>query len=284
MNRLCKFTVLRYVPDENRQEFINIGLLFHSPEDGYVNLELTNNFSRVTAFDDEIDIKFLKLVLEGVQSEFTQTLTDGPSVKDVYMPDFLERTTSIYVNQLQFSPIRVIRSQDIQKDEVNLFRTFVYFDANKSKRITDDVVKSIMNRVFKRSDLVKKQNFNRNIELELGPEEIKLDFGYKPKNDNKSKLIKTLSFDYSRNYSNRATQVAKEWAWNYTKIKNNRTNINNPLIKDTEIDLVTLVYIKEENKNIKTALNILKEVSNIVEAKNQTAIEKFADKILEEIN
>jgi hypothetical protein len=64
MERLCKFAVLRYVPDNNRKEFINIGLVFHSPEDRFIDLELTTNFSRVTAFDDEIDINFLKIVLE----------------------------------------------------------------------------------------------------------------------------------------------------------------------------------------------------------------------------
>ncbi|BBW96531.1 DUF3037 domain-containing protein [Geobacillus icigianus] len=46
MERLCKFAVLRYVPDEMREEFINVGLVFHSPEDGYVNMEITSNFSR----------------------------------------------------------------------------------------------------------------------------------------------------------------------------------------------------------------------------------------------
>jgi hypothetical protein len=139
-----------------------------------------------------------------------------------------------------------------------------------------------MNRVFKKSEVFKR--LDRNIELELGSEEVKLDFGYNLRDKNKSTLIKTLSFDFSKSYSNRATQVAKEWAWNFSKIKDSKHFINNPILKNSDIDLVTLVFVNEENKNIKTALNILKEVSSIVEAKNKNAIELFADRISDEIN
>src|SRR5690625_2045620 len=109
MNKLGKFAVLRYIPNENREEFINIGLVFHLPSEGYVNFKATTNFSRVTTFDDEIDIDFLKMVLSGVESEFTQDLVHGPSYKIVRDINFLEKQTAHYANQLQFSPIRIIR-------------------------------------------------------------------------------------------------------------------------------------------------------------------------------
>lgn len=282
MDRLCKFAVLRYVPDENREEFINIGLVFHSPEDGYINLEITSNFSRVTAFDDEINTNFLKVVLDGVKQDFTQSTVHGPSLDEVNAFDYLERATSIYINQLQFSPIRVIRSKDILKDEKNLFRTFVYFDSHKAKRITDDEVKTIMNRVFRQTEAFRK--LNRNVNLELGSEEIKFDYAYKPKNMDKSRLIKTLSFDFSKSYSNRATQIAKEWAWNFSKIRDKIHVIDHPLVKENEIDLVTLVYFKEENKNIKTAIEILGEASDIFEAKDEKTIELFANRITDELS
>jgi Protein of unknown function (DUF3037) len=280
MERLCKFAVLRYVPDETREEFINIGLVFHSPEDGYVNLEITSNFSRVAAFDDEIDLKLLKLILKGVQSEFTQSTVHGPPIEEVKQWDFLEKHTAIYVNQLQFSPIQVIRSYDIAKDEADLFRTYVYFDTHKSKRITEDEVKSIMNRVFRKNKVFGK--LNRNIEIEVGPEEFKLDYAYERKDS--SKLIKTLSFDYSSRNSAKATQLAKEWVWNYTKLKEKRFTINNPFINKQNIEIVTLVYFSEINKNIKAAVDILKEVSDIIEANNEKTIEKFADEIANDIS
>lgn len=280
MERLCKFAVLRYVPDEMREEFINVGLVFHSPEDGYVNMEITSNFSRVAMFDDEIDIKLLKLILKGVKSEFTQSTVHGPPIEEVKKWDFLEKHTAIYVNQLQFSPVRVIRSYDIMKDEEDLFRAYVYFDSHKSKRITEDEVKSIMNRVLRKNNVLTK--LNRNIEVTVGSEEFKLDYAYEKRNS--SRLIKTLSFDYSNRSISKASQLAKEWVWNYTKLKETRFANNNSFINKQNLEIVTLVYFSEANKHVKAAIDILKEASNIIEANSEKAIEKFAHEIANDIS
>ncbi|OOR56045.1 hypothetical protein BGP34_19960 [Bacillus mycoides] len=282
MERLCKYAVLRYVPDDIREEFINIGLVFHSPEDSYVNLQLTSNFSRVSQFDDETDVKFLKMVLEGVKHDFTQSFTDGPSLQQAKDPKLLEKSTSIYVNQLQFSPIRLIRSRDFLKDEADLFRTYVYFDSHKSKRITDIEVKNIMSRVFRNHEKNIMGNLERNVGVDIGPENIKLDFAFKQ--DKKAKFIKTLSFDYALRNSKKATQLAKEWAWNYEKMQKDKYSINSELILEEEFEIVTLIYFKTENKNIKAALDILSEVSCIVPATTEDKIAAFADEIVGDIS
>jgi hypothetical protein len=281
-SQLCRYSVLRYVPSENREEFINIGLLFHSPKDGYVNLEITKNFGRVTAFDDEIDINFLKIVLEGIQNDFSLSTVNGPSPESVFNWNFIEASTSIFVNQIQFSPVKTIRSSNIYEDEEKLFKTYVYFDVKKNKRITEDEVRSIMNRVFRKNDVFKK--LNRNISVDIGPENIKLDYGLKSRT-NKTRIIKTLSFDYSKQNSNRATQIAKEWVWNFSKIEelNKKRTLNILEFENSmELEFTTLVYFREQNKNIKTALSILKEFSNTIEANTENSIESFATKIVNE--
>lgn len=127
IERLCKFTVLRYVPDEIRQEFVNIGLVFHSPEEGYIDIKFTEDFSRVLVFDAEADINFLKVILKGLKSEFSQSLFKG-SKGSIKKPDFLEEATSIYTNQLKFSPIYTILSRDNKEDFEKLFKRYVYFE------------------------------------------------------------------------------------------------------------------------------------------------------------
>lgn len=280
MERLCKFAVLRYVPDENRQEFINVGLVFHSPEDGYIDMELTTNFSRVTAFDDEIDINFLKIVLNGVKSEFTQSTIHGPSWEDIKDWNYLERATSIYVNQLQFSPIQIIRSTDIHKDFQDLFRTYVYFDVQKPNRITEDQVKSIMNRVLREKQVLPR--LNRGLKVDIGAEEIELDYSYRTKNI--TKLIKTFSFDYAPTRSSQAPIKAKEWVYNYNKLR--KVNFfGTESIDPSNIQIVTFVYTGQtKTKNIITAIKILREESEIIEANNEESIEEFAKKITMELN
>ncbi|MGR9634852.1 hypothetical protein ACU82A_26125 [Bacillus cereus] len=56
--------------------------------------------------------------------------------------------------------------------------------------------------------------------------------------------------------------------------------INSNLITEDEFDIVTVIYFKSENKNIKAALDILSEVSHIVEATNEEKIIAFADEII----
>jgi hypothetical protein len=283
-SKLCRFSVLRYVPNENREEFINVGLLFHSPEDGYVNLKITKNFTRVTAFDDEMDISFLKTVLEGVQQEFMQSTIEGPSPIETSKWDFIKRNTSIFVNQLQFSKVRTIRSVDIYQDEESLFKTYVYFDVKKNKRITEDEVRSIMNRVFKDNKIF--TSLERNINVDLGTEQIQIDYLYDVKNQRKTKIVKTLSFDYSSKQSSRSTQLAKEWVWNYAKLteltSNKKVKIKN-IDTPSAIDFTTLVYYKEYNKNVKAALQILSEASNTVEAKSEENIKKFASDLIDDV-
>lgn len=277
MERLCKFSVLRYVPDENRQEFINIGLVFHSPKDRYINIKITNNFSRVSAFDDEIDISLLKIILDGVKEEFSQTTTSGPAPDELDDLYFLEKRTMIYANQLQFSPIHVIRSVDIESDFEKLFKTYVYFDSIKKKRITDEEVKSIMNRVLKATDAFNK--FERNIKIDIGPEEIELDYAYRTKN--RVKFIKTFSFDYTNRRSIQATQIAKEWAYNFIKLKN-KSNWHTMFSSNENIEYMTFIYVSNENKNIKTAVDILKEETDTIQAKGREDIIEFASKIANE--
>jgi hypothetical protein len=274
MEKLCKFSVLRYVPNENREEFINIGLVFHSPEDQFVDLVITNNFRRLKAFDDEIDVDFLKIVLDGLKEDFSITTTTGPSYRELADWDFLERKTSIFVNQLQFSSIYIIRSIDIGEDFKKLFKTYVYFDTPKKKRFTDNDVRSIMNRVLRTKEVF--QKIDRNISFDIGPQTIELDYKIETEND-KLKLIKTFSFDYSNRGSSQAPVLAKEWAWNFDKLKK-RNNIDRD-------EIMTLVYVgREQNKNVKLALDVLREEANIIKAEDVNEIEKFADNLTKEVN
>ncbi|WP_158591756.1 DUF3037 domain-containing protein [Oceanobacillus halophilus] len=275
MSTLCKFSVLRYIPNETREEFINIGLVFHCPSEGFIDFRYTSNFSRVKKFDDEVDIEFLKLVLMGVENEFTQGTDHGPSLKHISDENFLEKNTNFYSNQLQFSNTRMIRSNNPLRDFENLFKTYVYFDAKKNKRISEQEVKTIMNRVLKKS--ISTNKVSKNYTIDVGSEDITLDFSYESKENLRKKYIKTLSFDYSPKKTKMATQVAKEWAWNFSKIEqiNNNSQIKN--------DLLTVVYFNKPDKNIEIALNILGENSKLFSANNEDKIKEFADEILEDV-
>ncbi|MDD4047741.1 MAG: DUF3037 domain-containing protein [Clostridia bacterium] len=271
--------MLRYVPDEIRKEFINIGLVLHSPEDTYVDIKFTTNFSRVLAFDDEVDIKFLKIVLDGVKDSFTSLkLSKGrPSEEDLRKSEFLNCATAFYSNQLQFSPIYTIRSTNISEDFDDLFKTYVYFDIHKAERITIEKVKSIMNRVIKEKSVKVKRDTSFNI----GAEKIKLDYQYEAKDSHK--LIKMFSFDYqNKNHVYPEPKLAKEWTWNFSRIKQISNNCFEKSNKG--LNIVTLVYVGEKTEGVKIALDILKTESNeVVQVNDAESIEQFANRITNEV-
>lgn len=280
MEHLFKYSIIRYVPDEIREEFINIGMIFHSPELKYVDVKFTKNFKRVQTFDDEIDIKFFKIVLEGIRESFTKTTISGPSDSDLSDINFIENNTFYYANQIQFSPTYLIRTSDYEQDLSDLFRTYVYFDSKKKTRITDDEVKVLMNKILRSKDSFK--NVNRNIRVDIGPQEIELDYAYKTKD--RYKVIKTFSFDYTSKGSIQAPTIAKEWIYNFEKLISSKQYEKTFGVDRDNFDLVTFIYTGDNlNKNTKTAIKILEELTTTIQGKKEEEILEFADNISKEV-
>ena len=71
-----KYAILKYVPNLERNEKINIAITLHYPEIKQLDMIIINNWKRVKSFDDEADIKFLKKYVEDLKEQFTINLTN----------------------------------------------------------------------------------------------------------------------------------------------------------------------------------------------------------------
>jgi hypothetical protein len=251
LKKLCKFSVIRYVPDEYREEFINIGFVLHDIEGPSIMCKFTSNFSRVKAFDDEVDLEFLKLILEGLSDQFTLSTDYGPSLKELTKIDYLNEVTRHYVNQIQFSKINSIYSPDIEKDFDDLFRTYVYFETKKKNRITSDEVRRLMQRIFMDKGLFNQLERNPLLHTNYN-EPIELD--YSLTTENKKYFMKALSFDYKKSKQETGTTVAKTWVYNIER-----------LLKNTDRDQYEFKFVLPDNdmndKKKKLILDILSEIS-----------------------
>lgn len=236
--KLCKYAILRYVPDEYREEFINIGLTMHNLTDCSIKTKLTTNYSRVKSFDDEIDLEFLKVILEGIEEQFSISTVSGPSLKILSNDDFLEESTRYYVNQLQFNEIRNIYSEDVDKDFDDLFKTYVYFEHKKKHRITNEEVKRLMKRVFQNKGFEKKLDRNP-VLYTNNNEEITLDYGIFEKD--KNYYLKAFSLDYDKKKT--AATNAKTWVYNIERLMKTSNSefkfvLNNTDLKDKKTKLI----------------------------------------------
>lgn len=284
MSKICKYSVLRYVPEQHREEFINIGLVFHSPEDRYVNIQFTTNFSRVKTFDDEVDSSFLKVILKGLKDDFSLTSTfSGPSEVELSDKKFLEKSTMFYVNQLQFSKVKSILSSNYLRDEQDLFKTFVYFDAKKDKRITHQKVRSLLNRVFSENE--SQLDYHKDLQIKLETDDVNVDFAFKnsTRNGIKNNILNSLSFDYSAAQEKNALSLAKEWHWNINKMQdmqNLKKIFNKHIDIESDLEFTTIVLQSKKTKSLDHAAEILADVSKIITVNTEDEVVRAANEIV----
>jgi Protein of unknown function (DUF3037) len=246
------YSVCRYVPDILRDEFINIGVLTYIPKLGKSNFHKTKNLARVKYFDDEVEMDILKALLESLEIQFN--LSHPPTSNET--DDFLKRELVYYVNQVQFSEIRALNSNNITEDINDLYDMYLYYDKKKSERINSDRVRRLVSKLFKQNDY-------RDIDRDPLPQN---EFNQKPFDfsvyiKGECTYIKALSFDYKN--ENRL----------YNEIKSLLYDLR--FFKEKDIDNIKIVI---NNTNIETefeklAFNLLSKETEVL------TLQQFADQV-----
>ena len=101
-----KYSLLRYKPSVQREEFINIGLIFHSSNDKFLEFKLTTDWNRVRVFSGKSNIDLLKESAEGIFNMINQNQLIKEKRFDYSDVKLLERITRSLSGQLFFSSIR----------------------------------------------------------------------------------------------------------------------------------------------------------------------------------
>ena len=94
MKNKVKYAVLKYVPNLERNERINVAIVLHDPKTERIEMTVTSNWRRVREFDDEADISFLKKYVDDLKEQFTSNLLndfDGMKLNDLFLLDELTR-------------------------------------------------------------------------------------------------------------------------------------------------------------------------------------------------
>lgn len=160
-----------------------------------------------------------------------------------------------------------------------LFRSYVYYDSPKNKRITPEEVNKIMNQTLKNNNLT----FRSNFKIEIKDTLEQLDFVIKTQD--RLKIIKTFSFDFKSENPQHASSQAKIWAWNYHKMKKDNSLLSKmkkrfEVPSDFEYELSTLVYLNNSySDKIKGALEVLEEESNLETVFELKEITDYANRL-----
>ncbi len=156
-----QFSILSYCPSVVANERINIGIIAHNPLTNQRTFEHVKKWSRIEAFDDEIDIEMFKIILSGIKNEVTSTM--GSARQWVDIPSY----TRYYTNELRFDSVR---EYDPGSDDIlfldaveHLKKLYLRFDLKQSERLTQEDEKHIVRRI------IKDKNFNISSSPITGP-------------------------------------------------------------------------------------------------------------------
>ncbi len=194
MKTKAKYAILKYVPNLERNERINVAVTLHYPETKQLEMTIINNWKRVKSFDDEADIKFLKKYVDDLKEQFTVNLTndfDGISLDN---PLLLDELTKYFVNKFIFE-IHEIDTNEIFGDLLkNLKDIYLYYEVGKDKRITEKESKAYIERHLLENNISYEKHGTKNsIQEQYGNN---INFDYKIDN-NYYKLIFLTEDNYA---------------------------------------------------------------------------------------
>ncbi|MEI2390543.1 DUF3037 domain-containing protein, partial [Priestia megaterium] len=151
--KVIYYTVCRYVPDILREEFINVRILTHIPQDSWCKFHKTKNLKRIRSFDDEVELDVISVLLESLEYQFNPNSISDADLMRIDKEDFLKNEIKFYVNQLQFSTIKTIFSdaESIHDDINDLCDIYLYYDKQKSDRMNTDRVRCLVSKMFTHS-------------------------------------------------------------------------------------------------------------------------------------
>lgn len=235
MEKLLKYSVLRYSPSTIAGEKINLGIIFCDEENGYREFRYSKKFSRLASFDDEIDIDMVKELLKGIQEDVEGTLF-------TYSDFDIDKYTKYYVNDFSFERPKAVAYDDLNEMVTRLHKTYFRFEYEKAERPSKEDDKKIVEELIRASGADLRKN-----EYLLGAsnEKIKYDFV------TDKYCVKIFDFDgkdLSKLISN-----AKSWAWN--------------CMHSTERECIVIYRYSEDKKKYLNEFDIIMDIFNKAHAK-----------------
>lgn len=242
-----EYSILCHYPSIVMRDCITLGILFYNIDSNKCVMESTEKWDRVKAFNDELDIKFVKLQISDIEKEVNECIKN-----DLFN---LSDYTRFYVNELKFTEVAKVEVEDFDKFVYECKRNFLRFDFDIKDRPNSKEQVSFIKNTLKQSE----------IEYENGKvygyfnESIKFDF-----------VIKNYAFKIFRfegKKESRLLSSVKDWAYDAYKLKDRYK-----IVFVTDIDFSTckeykilFKILKEECKEVISFSELMPFINNISE-------------------
>ena len=195
MEKVLKYSVLRYSPNIVTGEAINLGILYSDETRGYHSFRYTHNYDRILKFDDTLSKEELVSILEGIEKEINS---------DKYKESFdIDSFIKYYINSYYFEKNLSFLYDDLEKGVDDLYAMYLRFDLPKKERPDKNKDLEMISKIISSSgeSFKKKKSVHGKFDDKVSYDFI-LDDRY----------IKIFDFD-GKNLTY-CINSAKVWAWN----------------------------------------------------------------------
>lgn len=234
--KILKYSVLRYSPSKVAGEKINLGIIFYDMESGYKVFKYSRKFSRLSTFDDEIDVQMVKKLLQSIADDVSGNLF-------TYNKFDIDQYTKYFVSDFSFEKPKAIQYDDLEEMIQRLHKTYFRFEYDKAERPSKEDDKAIIAKLISaegkkvRKDECVYGSCNEKIIYDLVTDDY---------------CIKIFDFD-GKNL-NKLVNSAKTWAWN--------------AMQDNEEKVIIIYRYNEEiskyNDEFKIIMNIFEKAKTRV--------------------
>jgi len=230
MGKYLKYSVLRYSPSKVAGEKINLGIIFSDMESAYKEFKYSKRFSRLSTFDDEVDISMVKKLLQNISDDVSGNLF-------TYNSFDIDQYTKFFINDFTFEKPKLIEYDDLDEIVKKLHKTYFRFEYDKAERPSKEDDKAIIAKMISaEGKAVKKDEWiygscNERITYDLVTDDYRI------------KL-----FDFDGKNLNKLVNSAKTWAWNS--------------MQDEERKLIIIYRYAEECSKYNEEFKIIMDIFN----------------------
>jgi hypothetical protein len=182
MNRYV-YSVIRFVPDPARGEFVNVGAVVGSEDTGEWDVRQVSSLKRAKAIDERGSLPAVTSIMEdltGTIALFTDAIETGESVLDVYEPteEWLTSLHGLYHHVVQMTRPAPITSSSIEDAMAMVFNEVVIGSESSRRAFTPRTVasKGLRNAYLATNKLRRNHQFFERVQLETGRQSETLDF------------------------------------------------------------------------------------------------------------
>jgi hypothetical protein len=174
--KACSYYLVRYVPNAEREEFLNIGLLLHSAGEQFLDCLFTRDLRRIKRFHPQADLEFLR----DLQSHFEQQIQQHED----NLPGFIEEMEQSLSHLIQLAPARPVLAAEPRRQLQQLFERLVgERQADFPAADTRMRIKQCLVEALRRARVFDDKRFEKRIPAEPlthSGNPFHFDFGYRP--------------------------------------------------------------------------------------------------------